>query len=92
MDNLKEVEREKRVNDAKRNLTLAESKVKLHEQKVTEFEKNNDVSQVHEAAELRMLRIELDHAERDLEAAKNAVITAEVDPEDIEKIFEYLSV
>ena len=87
---LKELEREKRVNAAKRNLMLAESKVKLNEQKVKEFAQNNDVSQVHEAAAYRMLRIELDHAERDLEVAKKQVITAEVDPDDLDEILEYM--
>ena len=88
---LKEVEREKRVSEAQRNALLAESRVLNCKQEVMNFKQNNDVSRVHEAATFRLLCIELDRAERDLEVAQKAVLTAEVDPKDIDGIFEYMS-
>ena len=60
MTKLKEIEREKRVNDAFRNVRLAESKVAMRERQVKEIEQNYDVSDVHVAALLQ-------NAKRDLQ-------------------------
>jgi len=92
MTELKEVEREKRVNEAQRNLRLAEAKVALCEKKVKEIEQNEDAESVHGAANLRMVSIKLDHAKADLEDAKQALIEAEIDPETLDKVMELLPI
>ena len=90
---LKEIEREKRVNAAKRNLMLAESKVELHRKKVSEVAKKGDVTNdVHLAAEYRMECIYLQNAELDLSEAKEALIEADSDPDELDKVMKLLPI
>jgi len=90
MEKLKEIEREKRVNDAQRNVRLAECRVELLMQKVSQIEQGEDMEDVHVIAKHGFAKIELKQAERDLREAKEAVIAAEADPDELDKIMKIL--
>jgi hypothetical protein len=77
----------KKVNEAQRNVRLSEAKVQLHRQKIEEIEQK-DVTEVHTAAALRTTKIELNHAEKDLQEARETLINAEADPDVIDKAIE----
>lgn len=92
MTKLKEIEREKRVNDAFRNVRLAESKVAMRERQVKEIEQNYDVSDVHVAALLQNAKRDLRAAQTDNRQAIEILRAAEADDEVIDGAIERMCI
>lgn len=92
MTRLKEIEREKRVNDALRNVRLAESKVAMRERQVKEIEQSHDVSDVHVAAWLQNAKRDLRAAQTDQRQAIDILRSAEADDEEIDEAIERMSI
>jgi coenzyme F420-reducing hydrogenase alpha subunit len=92
MTQLKELEREKRVNDAQRNLRLAESKVESLKQKAESIKQRYDTTDVHVSAFLRDTLSELDRAESDVIDAKKDVTNADADPDVLNAAIEKMNI
>ena len=75
----KEIEREKRVKDAQRNLRLAECKVEAYENAIKEIMQKEDIQDVHVAARLSKTRINCGRAYSDLKEAQELLDSAEAD-------------
>jgi len=93
MENFKMIEREERVNKAKRNLMLAES---LFEDAKRDYEKLNEMKEehqhdVHFLSNWGKMKRKMSRAYDDVLSAKQALSIAELDPSILEKSAESLT-
>ena len=93
MENLKSIERDERVNRAKRNLILAESIFEDAKRDYEELEALKEEYQhdVHFGASLSQKKRKMSRAYDEVLSAKKAVLEADIDPSVLEKATELIT-
>ena len=93
MEDLKALEREERMNKAKRNLMLAEAAYEIAEREYDEINQLRESynGDLHFEANLARHRRRMERASEELKQARKAVSIATVDPDVIEKAADALT-